>query len=131
MTDAKIKIDKWLNENYAYKSGLELQYRDIRPKIIIEEYIDNDIGDLTDYEFICFNGKPKFIIIEIKPLFKNSHYLFDLNWNLLSSKVSSYYIKFPVPKKTKNVDKMIVGCKINNKSKEIAFFVWFSSLRSI
>ena len=107
ITDAKIKVEQWLNLNYAFQSGIELQYRDIHPKIIIEEYIDNELGDLSEFEFICFNGKPKFILVDIKPLFKHNYYLFDLNWNLLSSKVTSYYFKFPEPKKPKNLNNLI------------------------
>lgn len=116
ITHAKITVDKWLNENFAYISGLELQYRDIHPKIFIEAYIDNEMGDLINYEFICFNGKPKFIIIDIQVLFKHNKYLFDIKWNLLSSKLSSYYFKFPVPKKPKNFDKLIELVSILSES---------------
>ena len=31
--------------NYAYYAGLELHYRDIKPKIIIEQYIENEKTD--------------------------------------------------------------------------------------
>ena len=61
LTIVKSKIDKWMDENYAFKNGLELQYRDIKPKIIIEKYMDDNTGDLRDYKFHCFNGKPKFL----------------------------------------------------------------------
>ena len=107
MTDAKITLDKWLNKNFAFQSGLELQYRDIHPKIIIEAYIDNDMGDLINYEFICFNGKPEFIKVDIKILFMPNRYVFDVNWNLLSSKLSTYDFKFPAPKKPKKLEKLL------------------------
>ena len=53
-------MDRWLHTNYAYR-GLELQYRDIIPKIIAEKYLEDEEGDLKDYKFFCFGGKVEFI----------------------------------------------------------------------
>ena len=63
LDDVKAKLDKWMSENFAFKWGFELQYRDIKPKIIIEKYIENKHsgGDLYDYKFWCFNGKVEYI----------------------------------------------------------------------
>ncbi len=57
----KIKFDKWMSENFAYKAGFELHYGKITPKIIAEEYMENDGGDINDYKFYCFDGKVKFV----------------------------------------------------------------------
>lgn len=57
----KKQLNKWLNTNYAYKVALELHYKDIEPRIIIEEYIDNYGSALTDYKFFCFSGVPEFV----------------------------------------------------------------------
>ena len=59
----KEKLDYWMRQNFAFKFGTELQYRDIEPKIVIEKYIENtkSDGDLYDYKFWCFNGKVKYI----------------------------------------------------------------------
>ncbi len=62
LIDARKKVEKWMQENFAYHSGLELHYRDIVPKIIIEEFIENEgTGDLYDYKFWCFNGRVHYI----------------------------------------------------------------------
>ena len=62
LVDTKAKLDKWMNENFAFKVGLELHYRDIKPKIIIEKFIENKgTNDLYDYKFWCFDGKVKYI----------------------------------------------------------------------
>ena len=59
---AREKINKWMNENFAFRAGFELQYKNIPHKIIIEKYIENKIAqDLYDYKFWCFNGKVKYI----------------------------------------------------------------------
>ena len=61
--DAKRKIIYWMRpEANHYFDGLEWCYRDIKPKILVEEYLEN-AGDLPDYKFYCFNGKPRVILI--------------------------------------------------------------------
>ena len=47
---AKQKFDKWLHTDYSIKS-FELHYKNIKPLIIAEEYIEADDGDLKDYKF--------------------------------------------------------------------------------
>lgn len=57
--------DKTLKKNYAYITGLELQYSDIKPKVYAEEFLCNKLGmynfELSEYEVFCFNGVPEFI----------------------------------------------------------------------
>lgn len=63
LAEVKEKLDKWMSENFAFKNGSELHYRDIEPKITIEKYIENKNsgGDLYDYKFWCFGGKVYYI----------------------------------------------------------------------
>lgn len=83
LAEVKQKLDKWMHENFAFKFGYELHYRDIQPKIIIEKFIENQKShDLYDYKFWCFNGKVEYIqflsernISELKMAF------YDRDWN--------------------------------------------------
>lgn len=59
--DAKKKIDKWMKTNFAYNAGLEMHYKDIPPKVIAEEYLENSNGELADYKFHCYSGNPEYI----------------------------------------------------------------------
>ncbi len=80
---AKKKFDKWMKINYAFRGGLQLQYKDIIPRIIAEEYLENEDGDLFDYKFWCFEGKVEFIMFlseRNKGLRMNNY---DNEWNLL------------------------------------------------
>lgn len=55
----KEKYIKALNTNH-YKVGREWVYKDIKPRIIAENYIGeikNYEGGLIDYKLMCFNGK--------------------------------------------------------------------------
>lgn len=58
---AKVKFEKWYRTNYAYNTG-ELHYEKIKPRIIAEQYLENEGGDLYDYKVFCFNGKVKYIM---------------------------------------------------------------------
>ena len=40
---------------------LEMQYKDVPPKIICEKFIPGMAESLYDYQFYCFHGKPKYI----------------------------------------------------------------------
>lgn len=52
----KKKINKSLKRNY-YILGREWPYKNVRPRIIVEEYIDNNDKTIVDYKFQTFNGK--------------------------------------------------------------------------
>lgn len=81
--ELKLKFDKWLSINYAFIGGLELQYKDIHPRILAEEYMENGDKELDDYKFMCFGGKCKFIMFLSE---RNTHLCmnnYDLDWNLL------------------------------------------------
>ena len=77
--DAEQKFKKWFATNYAYNSG-EIHYESIKPRIIAEEYIENQGGDLYDYKVFCFNGKAKYIMFlcDRKAGLKMAFY--DVNW---------------------------------------------------
>ncbi len=63
MAEAKSKMDRWMSDNYAYKWGTELHYRDIKPKIIIEKYIDPAESN-HEIQIWCFSKQIKFVSVE-------------------------------------------------------------------
>ena len=79
--DARRKFQTWMQLNFAYRNGLELHYMNIRPRIIAEEYLENDHDDLNDYKVFCFGGKAHHImyLTDRKVGMKMSFY--DLDWN--------------------------------------------------
>jgi hypothetical protein len=60
---AKRDFDNWMRMNFAYCAGLELHYRDIEPKIIAEQYMEDRDGCFNDYKITCFNGVPHYISV--------------------------------------------------------------------
>lgn len=64
---AREKINKSLKRNYYY-SGREWPYKNVKPRIIIEQFMEEANKDiakygLIDYKFHCFNGEPKFLYV--------------------------------------------------------------------
>ena len=106
LADAKSKVDGWMRENYAFKWGFELHYRDINPKILIEQYIKNDEQNLYDCKFWCFNGEVKYVQIGNNFPDRLKMVFYDLNWER-----QPFYYDHPLCEKKlekpDNLDEMI------------------------
>ena len=60
---AKKKIQESYKNNY-YFYGREWPYKDVKPRIIAEKYMeDTSTGELRDYKFFCFNGEVKALFV--------------------------------------------------------------------
>lgn len=84
------KMRRWLRTNY-YWSNREWVYKDIKPRIICERFIEQGEGrELRDYRFFCFNGIPKFVSVDlsINNKEKTRRNLYDLDWNLMDGEIS-------------------------------------------
>lgn len=73
------RMRKWLQMDYSKLKG-ESNYRNIKPRIVIEELISDSSGDLKDYKFFCFHGQPKFIQVDGNRYHGHKRDLYDLNW---------------------------------------------------
>ena len=77
---AKKKIEKLLKRNFYY-IGREWPYKNIKPRIIVEKYLEELNGELTDYKFLCFNGKAKLIEIHQGRFRSHTQDFYDIEWN--------------------------------------------------
>lgn len=74
--NAAIKtLKKSLRGNYYWRTR-EWPYKNVKPRIIAEEYMEDAFGELRDYKFFCFNGKVKFMFIATDRT-KNTDTCFD------------------------------------------------------
>ena len=106
---AKKKFDVWMNANFAYCAGLELQYRDIKPRIIAEQYLEDKSGGLADYKFYCFESKP-YCVDHLTNRFSKKGYravMYDLNWKPTSWTNDANHEPGDVTKKPDNFDEMV------------------------
>jgi hypothetical protein len=115
MRRAKRMFDDWMKTDYAFTNSLQLHYRDIKRKIIAEKYLETNLGELQDYKFLCFDGKPCFCWVDLGRYSKHTRTVFDMNWKLQPWTQASYGIAnydIPMPK---NFDMMIDIANILSK----------------
>jgi len=63
MEAARMKLQKSLSNNY-YKHGREWPYKNVKPRIIAEKYMeDSKTQELRDYKFFAFDGEVKAVFI--------------------------------------------------------------------
>ena len=106
-----------MNENFAFKIGYELHYRDINPKIIIEKFIENKgADDLYDYKFWCYNGKVKYIqFLSGRNLSGLKMAFYDKNWIKQDFYNNNEFDERVMPK-PKSLDKMVELAEILSES---------------
>ena len=64
--DVREQVCGNLRRNY-FTPYREWPYKNIRPRIIVDQYLDDGTGsELRDYKFLCFGGLPKFMYCTIK-----------------------------------------------------------------
>lgn len=81
---AKRMFDDWMSIDYAYNSNFEMHYTDIKPKIIAEKYMETSTGELPDYKFLCFDGRPYYCWVDSGRFTNHTRNVYDLDWNLQS-----------------------------------------------
>jgi hypothetical protein len=92
-------IKEWFGTNYYY-FGREPNYRDLRPKLIIEPFIFGEIGP-EDYKIICVRGKPGLIQLDLDRYGQHTRNVYDTNW-----KIQPFSNTYPIGKGIKRPDKL-------------------------
>lgn len=72
--------NQWLTYN-AYYLSREPQYRHIKPKLLVEELLEDN---LTDYKFFCLNGIVKVIQVDEDRFINHRRSMYDRNWEELN-----------------------------------------------
>lgn len=89
--EVKCRFKDWLDTDFAYTNYFQLHYSKIERKIIAEEYLETDRGELQDYKFLCFNGKPYFCWVDLGRFSEHTRTVFDMDW--IVQPWSQYYNK--------------------------------------
>jgi len=104
---AKQSLNKWLNRD-IYASGRERSYKKIKPKIIVEALLEdpeNPYGGINDYKFLCFGGKPKYIVLDVDRHCNHKRNIYDTNWNFIdvSTDHPNFGDCYPKPERLDNM----------------------------
>lgn len=81
-TPWKLVMKSWLKQNFYYY-GREWVYKNMKPRIICEKYLEDNNGELLDYKIYCFNGQPKFTKVHIDRFNNHKANYYDNNWGLM------------------------------------------------
>ena len=97
--EAREMINKNLKKNYYYDNR-EWPYKNVRPRIIIEEYMeDKQTKELRDYKFFCFDGKPEYMFIA------TDRAINETKFNFYNMKFDLQALKQHYPNNLKKLDK--------------------------
>ena len=75
----RARIKAWFALNY-YRAGRELNYKALKPKVIVEPLVF-DSSDLVDFRFFCVNGEPRLIQLDMDRHTRHTRKLFDTEWH--------------------------------------------------
>lgn len=85
--------------NNLYYSHFFWGYKNVAPKIFVEEFLDSGEKDINDYKVHCFNGKAKIILVcENRSSKKMKKTFLDIQWNVLSCERPNYAVNSKVEK---------------------------------
>lgn len=101
------KMKGWLKENQYDMTG-EWQYKEIKPKIICEALLEENI---KDYKFFCFNGEPKYIQVDYDRFINHKRQMFDINWNRIACSLCYPSDTQPI-QRPKKLEEMLAICKV-------------------
>lgn len=99
------KLLSELSSNFYYRTR-EWQYKNIKPKIIVEKLLLDENGNIPkDYKFLCMNGKVKLIQVDSNRHSSHQKTLYNVKWEK-----QMFEFNFPIGEdidKPKNLTKMI------------------------
>ena len=107
------KFDSLVKRNY-FGYLREWQYKNIKPRIIVEKYIGKSNELPYDYKFFCFNGVPKVVMVakDRETITKSNFY--DMNFIRLPLKIENPNFDEPM-NKPENFEEMIQVASILSK----------------
>jgi len=74
------QFNRWFAINPYYLSR-EWQYRKIRPRILAEELLGDNV---PDYKFFCFRGRVRYIQLDVDRFVNHKRNLYTRDWELLA-----------------------------------------------
>lgn len=73
------KLNYWMSLDFEILSG-EWQYSGIKKRILCEELIQ-ELKNVVDYKFYCFNGRPRCVQVDFDRHTKHTRSFYDIGWN--------------------------------------------------
>lgn len=109
---AKKMMKSWLHQD-IYWSGREWVYKDMPKRLVIEKYLEDETGDLRDYKFFCFHGKPYYLQVDIGRYKKHYRNYYSMDQRLLDCRDADelpHLVDIPFPVDHDTYNKMLNMC---------------------
>ncbi len=98
--------NNWFNPMNLLINSFCRAYYNVKPKVFVEEYLEQFAGQLVDYKLFCFNGRPEFFyaasehFINGKKTDSSLISLYSLDWNRIDVYYGSHqpFYDAPCPK---------------------------------
>lgn len=120
------KLQSCLKLNYFYFSR-EWPYKNVKPKLICEEYLEDTSQGLIDYKVFCFNGIPKFIQVHFDRLKKHRVNNYSTTWEYLDVQISNFsndkHKAIPKPRKLNELLELASLLSRNLPQSRIDFYI--------
>ena len=110
MDNAKKNIEESFKLD-IYKMFREWPYKNVPKRIIAEQYMQDDSGELRDYKFYCFNGEPKVMLLASNRFTEHNFTYFDMDFHKLPISSRDGKISSEVLEKPENFDEMKLVAK--------------------
>ena len=122
--ELRIRMRKlnYIFRHNAYVLSHEWNYKNIPRKIIVEKVLRDKGGQLpVDYKFMCFDGSPRLLFLDIGLINNDKSYnhqyprnIYDMNFQLLPVKETRPNTIYPI-EKPQNFDTMVEIAKVLSK----------------
>lgn len=100
------QLAEWM-KRIEYWDVREWSYKNIRPRIICEQFLTDERGSVPDdYKFFCFSGEPRFVQVDTGRFTDHHRDLFDLEWKLLPFNIEYFSSDRDIPR-PENLETMI------------------------
>ncbi len=94
--------------------GREWPYKDVKPCIVAEQYLEDPSGELKDYKFMCFNGEVKCSFVCSDRFTEEGLHVtfFDRDWNVMPFERHYPSVKEGLPKPEKYEEMVALAEKL-------------------
>jgi hypothetical protein len=102
---AATEMRGWLDTNW-FQFNKEWVYKDIPPRLVVEEYLQVDGRPPADYKFFVFGGRPHMVQVDTARFDSHRRDFFDIDWRPLDVTLS-YHRAEETPVKPPEFDEML------------------------
>lgn len=82
----KEKFDTFFRQS-STSAGREWVYKSQKPRIVVEQLLEDSASadkSISDYKFLCFGGKPEYVVYDVDRFTHHKRNIYDTSWNNLN-----------------------------------------------